>query len=231
MNRRGFTLIELSVALAIAAVMFGMAVVSIGALTGSKARAAAGELGGVIRSLYDTAALSGRTCRLVFELPAEKDDDSPATYRAECAAGALATTKDRDEELREVQRAEEEKAREGDKAPPTDTRFRSPLEGPSLQELVGAEKDRVEGTARFSGFTDAEFETRKLPSSVKLSVWTQHQRSPVRSGTAFLYFFPQGFTEKAHLYVSQGDNVWTITVAPLTGKTSVVSEELEVPRS
>jgi general secretion pathway protein H len=66
---------------------------------------------------------------------------------------------------------------------------------------------------------------------VKLSVWTRHQREVARSGTAYLYFFPQGFTERAQLYVRQGDNVWTLSVSPLTGKTSVVGEALEVPRS
>jgi general secretion pathway protein H len=33
------------------------------------------------------------------------------------------------------------------------------------------------------------------------------------------------------VYVRQGDNVWTLTVSPLTGKVNIVAEELEVPRS
>ena len=64
-----------------------------------------------------------------------------------------------------------------------------------------------------------------------MSVWTRHQKTAVEQGVAYLYFFPQGYTEKAHVYVRQGDNVWTLTVSPLTGKVSVVAEELEVPRS
>ena len=57
------------------------------------------------------------------------------------------------------------------------------------------------------------------------------QRSPVKHGTAFLYFFPQGFTEKAQVWVRQGSNTWTLTISPLTGKTVIHTEDLEVPRS
>src|SRR5512140_1350393 len=93
---RGLTLIELMIALAVAAVLFSAAVMGIGAITGAQAKKSAGELAGVIRSLYDTAALTGRTCRLAFELPGEKAEDQKARYRAECAAGAVTTSADRD---------------------------------------------------------------------------------------------------------------------------------------
>jgi general secretion pathway protein H len=62
-------------------------------------------------------------------------------------------------------------------------------------------------------------------------VWTRHQREPADKGVAYLYFFPQGFTEKAHVYVKQGDNVWTLAVSSLTGKVEIAGEALEVPKS
>ena len=43
------------------ALMFSAAAMGVGALTGSRARQAAGELSGTIRSLYDTANLTGKT--------------------------------------------------------------------------------------------------------------------------------------------------------------------------
>ncbi|MBI3185224.1 MAG: prepilin-type N-terminal cleavage/methylation domain-containing protein [Myxococcales bacterium] len=221
----GLTLIEVTIALAIAAVLFAAAVMGVGALTGTKAKAAAGELGGVIRAMYDTAALSGKTCRLVFEMPAGKDDGQPAKYWAECASGNITSRKDRDAELRELSRPDERDERKSER------RERGIGEGPSLQELLAAEKDRVDQVARFAQFTSPEIEQRELPPAVSLGVWTKHQRRVAESGTAFLYFFPQGFTEKAQIYVRQGSNVWTITVQPLTGKVAVVADELEVPRS
>ena len=219
---RGFTLIELGVALTLLALMLGAVSVGVGALTGSKARSAAGELGGVIRALYATSALSGKTCRLVFELPnPKKDEEGTTRYRAECAAGSLTARSDREDELKDDLRKKES----------DDSRFESQSDKPSLEAMMAAEKNRVENTFKYASFSSPEIKPQTLPSEVKVSVWTRAQRDKVTSGLAYIYFFPQGFTEKAHIYFQQGENVWTVTVAPLTGKTSVVAEELEVPRS
>jgi general secretion pathway protein H len=99
----------------------------------------------------------------------------------------------------------------------------------NLQDLMAEEKGRVESAARFEGFEDTKVKPHALPSNVRVSVWTRHQREAAKSGLAYLYFFPQGFTEQAQVTVKQGSNAWTIRVSPLTGKTSVVDKELEVP--
>jgi general secretion pathway protein H len=203
------------VALTIVALLFSAVAVGLGAITGAKARTATGELAGVIRSLYDTAALSGRTCRLAFQLPGEKDEDASVVYRAECAASGITASRDREGELRQEGEEERERARHG----------------PSLREEFAEEEERVDSAAKFSEFTSSEVEPRTLPSAVRLSVWTKQQRQAVKSGPAYLYFFPQGFTERAMVFVRQGSSVWTISVAPLTGKAKIVSEELEIPRS
>lgn len=226
-RERGLTLIEIMVALMIAAVLFSAVVMSIGSITGTKAKAATSELAGVIRSMYDTAALSGKTCRLVFELSDPKTEGR-TRYRAECAAGNVTTSRDREGVLDEGNRSADELARSG-----ADTRkdYRSGDNGPNLNEELAAERDRVEKAAQFSEFTAPELEPRTLPSDVKVSVWTRQQREPTEKGLAYLYFFPQGFTERAQVYVRQGENVWTLRVQPLTGKVDVVGEALEVPRS
>ncbi|HEX8820257.1 MAG TPA: prepilin-type N-terminal cleavage/methylation domain-containing protein [Archangium sp.] len=229
-GERGLTLIEVSISLGIAAVLFAAVTVSIGAITGAKAKSSAAELAGTIRSLYDTAALSGKTCRLVFELADPKNEDSASSYRAECAAGNVTTSRDRDELLREDDRDREDAKRNAGR----DTRrnFTRGSNGePGLDELMAQEESRVENAARFSAFTAEELKPRSLPEGVTVSVWTRHQREAVDKGVAYLYFFPQGYTEKAQVYVRQGDNVWTLTLSPLTGKVDIVGEALEVPRS
>ncbi len=229
-NQRGLTLIELSIALAIVAVLFSAVVIGVGALTGTKAKSSAAELAGVIRYLYDTAALSGKTCRLAFQLPSSREE-GPTRYWAECAAGNITTSRDRDEALRlEKQKALDRSSRQP-APPPGAQQYNSSSYQPSLQDLMAQEKDRVEAAARFSVYTTPELKPRQLPSSVKISVWTKPQREPISTGTAYVYFFPQGFTEKAMIFVGQGNNVWTITVQPLTGKAVVVGDRLEVPRS
>lgn len=217
----GFTLIELIVALSVATLLFGAVVVGIGALTGARARAALGELGGTARALYDTAALTGHTCRLVFDLPA--DEAAGFGYRAECAPGRVTAATDRDQALSD---ARADSARRGAKGPG----LPDPRGSASLLDVLAQEKDRVEAAETFAAFTSPEVQPRRVPG-VRLSVWTAHQRQPVRTGLAYLYFFPQGFAERAQLTARQGGSVWTLTVSPLTGKTAVVSGELEIPRS
>jgi general secretion pathway protein H len=230
-RERGFTLIEVSISLGIAAVLFAAVTLSIGSITGAKAKASAAELAGTIRSLYDTAALSGKTCRLVFELADPKaEEGEPTRYRAECAAGNVTTSRDRDTLLRDEAREQEDSKRRGGSGSRRSF-SRDGDDEPGLDEILAQEENRVENAARFSAFTAEELKPRELPSGVTVSVWTRHQREAVEKGVAYLYFFPQGYTEKAQVYVRQGDNVWTLAVSPLTGKVEIVGEALEVPKS
>ncbi len=221
------TLIEVVVALMIVAVLFAAVTYGVGALTGTKAKEASTELAGTIRSLYDTAALSGRTCRLVFELPAEKDDDGEVSWRAECARAGATASRNRDDELKDA------KKKLDDKVPEKDNRFRrlDSDSAPTLQELQQQEEKRVAEAAEFQNFANDDVVQKKLPSNVRIEVWTAKQQRAAKSGIAYLYFFPQGYTERAQVWVRQGDNVWTLTISPLTGKTKIYAENLEVPRS
>ena len=218
----GFTLIELIVVIAIAGTLLGATVVSISALTGARARAALGELGGTMRALYDTAALTGHTCRLVFDLPA--GDTTGFTYRAECASRAVTSASDRDQTLKDDNQARADALKRGARGAATGR------SGASLLDVLSQEKDRVEAAAKFSTFTSPEVEPRRV-SGVKLSVWTPHQRQPAKSGLAYVYFFPQGAVERAQLTARQGNSVWTLVVSPVTGQTTVVDGEMEIPKS
>ncbi|HLT29830.1 MAG TPA: prepilin-type N-terminal cleavage/methylation domain-containing protein [Myxococcaceae bacterium] len=224
--RAGFTLIEMTITLAVVAVLMSAAVIGVGALTGAEARSAAGALAGAAQALFDQAALSGKTCRLVFELPSERAEKQNVVYRAECAEGAVTTARDRDLALRSANAAADEAQRR-------DPRI---LTGggtgatPSLEELLSAERQRVEAAGAFSAYTNAVIEPRELPSSVDLEVWVRGQSGYTTEGLAMLYFFPQGYTEKAQVRFTQGDDSWTLVLEPLTGKVRVVPEALEVPR-
>ncbi len=226
-SRRGMTLIEIVVALMIVAVLFAAVTFGIGALTGAKAQEASTELAGTIRSLYDTAALSGRTCRLVFDLPETKNEDGVVKWRAECAKGGATATAKRDDELKDL------RAKSKDKVKREAARFTrlDDDSAPTLQQLQEQEQKRVEEAAEFSDFSSEDVVERSLPSNVRVEVWTQKQKSAAKTGTAYLYFFPQGYTERAMVWVRQGDNAWTLTISPLTGKTKIHGEDLEVPRT
>ena len=145
----------------------------LGALTGARARKAMGELGAASRSLYDTAALTGNTCRLVFLLP--KDDSAEFTYRAECANGPVTTSMDRDQEIRDATKAAVEAYRKRGRGPTRRRRaLRPPTRAPRaprLLDVLDSEKARVEKAAAFSAFTTPEIQPRKM-RGVRVSVWT-----------------------------------------------------------
>jgi general secretion pathway protein H len=236
---RGFTLIELMVAMAVAALLFAALIFGLGALTGARARTAMGELGGAARSLYDTAALTGNTCRLVLLLP--RDDSAEFAYRAECANGPVTSSMDRDQEIRDATKAAVEAYKKGNRgsrsAPDPRTATSSAgafgsygSSGSTLLDVLDSEKARVEKAAAFSAFSTPEIQPRKM-TGVRVSVWTSHQKAKIDTGLAYLYFFPQGYTERAQVTVRQGKNVWTLLVSPITGKTSIVDGEPEVPKS
>lgn len=224
--RAGFTLIEMTITLAVVAVLMSAAVIGVGALTGAEARSAAGSLAGAAQALFDQAALSGKTCRLVFELPSERSERQNVVYRAECAEGAVTTARDRDRALQDANAAAAQVAQRDARILTTNGIGRSP----SLEELLSAERQRVESAGAFSAYTNAVIEPRELPSSVDLEVWVRGQAGYTDEGLAMLYFFPQGYTEKAQVRFTQGNDTWTLVLEPLTGKVRVVPEALEVPR-
>lgn len=220
----GFTLIELTVSIVIVGVLLSAAVIGIGGLVGTRAKGAVGELGGVIRSLYDTAGLTGKTCRLVLEL-GPKEPSTSLSYHAECAKQAVTRSAADDEKAKDKDRRRDNDESGASAAPP----FPSALSAPSLEDLTNRERDRVEGAAQYSSFTSPEIKPRQL-DGLKVSVWTAGAPRAITSGTAYLYFFPQGYTERAQVVIEQGANAWTLKVSPLTGKTTVVGEKLEPPR-
>ena len=232
-GRRGMTLIELVVALGIAVVLFSAVVLSVRAVTGAKAKESATELVGVMRSLYDSSNLRGVTCRLVFELPEGKDnEDRPVKYHAECAKNAITASEDRTLEQKDATEEKKKREKNPDKIANQD-RFKrlDRDDAPSLQELQDREKTRVAEYAKFSEFTSEAISEKVLPSGVKVTVWTNKLREPAKFGLAYLYFFPQGFSERAQIVLKQGGNAWTVKLSPLTGKCSVVPEELEPPKA
>lgn len=90
----GFTLIELLVVLAVIALAATLAIPGMASVTGANARAAAGEVAGTMRALFEYAALRHATCRLVIDLDAR-------TSRAECARGRAAPPRQGEPDLAE----------------------------------------------------------------------------------------------------------------------------------
>jgi general secretion pathway protein H len=201
---RGFTLIELMIVVAVVAVAAAALVPALNSLTGANARAAAGEISGAMRWLFDTAALRYTTCRLALDL-------DKATWWPECSA-----PRDRS-------------ATAGAPAPYSPEEDEALAE--RFPDERDPEARRLLAKTRFGEFADREVKRRELPGNAGIvEVWTQHLSEPISKGMAYVYFYPQGQSEAALVTIADAGNVYSVVLQPLTGRARVVAGKPEVPR-
>ena len=215
MRARGFTLIEMGVTLLVMALMVSVAIPAFSVVTRAQLRSKSGELAGAIRAMYGHAAVSGRSCRMVLDLDG-------SAYWAECAKGVVRLSRDREQAQNgaKVLSREEENAQ------------RLVEDAKGGRELSDKEKVRAELAAKNAFTPDNAGDVKKmtLGKNVRFAdVWVQHQAERYTSGKAFLYFWPTGLTEAAGIRLAQVDDIYSLIVAPLTGRVHISSERVEAP--
>ena len=202
------TLLEIGIALAIAAGVVALAIPAVSNVARVQLRQKSGQLAGGIRSLYGSSAVAGRTCRLVIDLDA-------AAYWSECAQGSVRIA------------GEGERARNGVRETTREEELLATVaqRGDAISE---EERTRAE-VARKSAFAaSSDIARTELGGSVRFAdVWVAHQPEPYVAGKAFLYFWPSGLTEAAAIHLKQGDDFNTLIVSPLTGRVRIVRGRVE----
>ena len=220
-ERAGLTLIEITVALAIAALVVGAGVASINALTDADLRSSAIELTGAIKFTYDRAIMEKRTQRMAFDIGKGlwwiDYTDDPFSIDSERARGKSGADSP----------GEEDEEKKGEKAESLDEIFER-TDDP--QEEV---KQAMEG-GKASAFApdDAAGPPKRLPGTISFSkVWTGHQEEPFTEGVAYMHFFRSGFTEPAQIELTDGDGEFiTLKVYPLTGRVRMYRKQIEAPK-
>lgn len=211
--QRGLTLIEISIALGIAALAVSISIVSLNALTDADLRSSAIELAGAIKFNYDRAIMEKRTQRLGMDLDRN-------VWWIEFTEDAYAVGAERmhgEEGEKRAARGEVEDAVE-------DSFFDDDDESAEVKRVMEG------GKAASFGPDESAGEPHPLPGDVQFSkVWTGHQEESFTSGVAYLHFFRGGWTEPAQIELFDGSEYVTLKVFPLTGRVRTYDKQLEDP--
>jgi len=227
------------VVVAIMGLLMGAATYGLRAVTKSRLRGSAGRLASAIRYCFDRSMATGQYYRLVIDLSA----DGGARYWPERSSVRAYVQRDKERspgrgKAFDVQ-AEEKRLEALDKEKELDAQRRTPQQS-NIPGGLTIEPPPRPKRARFQTFDDAITQLGGSESKgqaaiismkgVAAELYTPRQTEPYTSGRAYLYFFPDGHTERALIRLRDGDDWYSLVVSPLTGRVEVATGKLDLPR-
>lgn len=209
-NELGFTLIEVLIVVALIAILSGSVIYGTGMLRSSRLRGAASLIGAGVRLGLARANSSGHATRLTLDLDNEKvlleEAAGSVMLRDKKAVAGGADPATQAEQAEQKAKAEGDRILDGPHAPRANFKpIRSFADTPSGREL-GAGVDLAQ-------------------------VQTEHDDNPVTTGRGYIYFWPGGVTERAHIQLKRAgaEEALTVIVSPLTGRTKIEKGLIDLP--
>jgi len=210
----GFTLIEMIVALAVVVLVIGAVVMSFASVRTARLRKAAVQISGTVRYAYDRARASGRDHRIVFVL----GEDSTKYWIETATEGQvrIGGTVDRSREMREARL-------EGD-----DQDQDAQTTAGGLDKEIAVKQAPKPAWKKYKSRLSTEVTLRRVHIS---SIYLARLGEEVTEGEVSLYFWGNGQTEKAIIFVTDDeDREYSIVVHPLTGRAKIFKGHYDVPR-
>ena len=227
MKQRGFTIIEVVISMGIVVMLLSVTIPALNNMSRADLRKTSRMLSSLIQETYNSAALSGRMYRIVFNL---KDSN----IRVESSGERLAIEDGSNALVASVSQLDEiTKSIElpiGGGLDIGGAMSRSDLgkeESSALEGLMGM--GDLMGKDGSQSFEPVE-SILVVPAGINImDVWTRTMEQPQTEGEATLYFFPNGFTQDAIIHFSnEAGEAYSVKVYALTGRTRVYAEYLEV---
>ena len=191
-TKRGFTLIELMVVMALAAIVVGGIGVSIVNIRKADLKAASGMMGGAMRYMYNLAVINNTPYRLVIDM------DESAFWGEELQTDdPCARFLPLDDESEAEDETEDEVEDEGPVGLDPKARAR-----------------RVQA-GNFTRTKDNLLSLRKLPQGIVVTgVMTSLNQGPRQGGKVAIHFFPGGHAEPAYIWLGERDDPDDLEVDP-----------------
>lgn len=209
-SKRGLTLIELVVVVAVIGLMAGLALVSVQSLSHSQLRSSSIAIAGAIKESYDRSIMEKRIQRMVFNL----DDHVWWVEFTEDPYALRASDGDDDDDEDEL---------DFDDETPEEVK----------RALRGSRAATFTPDPRFG-------KKSPLPGTIHFGrAWTGMREKPFEDGTVYLHFFRGGFTEPLQLELYDGSpdsrpderEYTTLKVRPLTGRVKIYPKRLSEPEN
>jgi general secretion pathway protein H len=218
-SARGFTLIEMMIALVIVALITVVTVRGLRSYAKTDLRSTATRMAGSIRYLFDRASTTGRVHRLVLDFDSGKYWAEVSDDQFIMGAGKE-TEESRKKEAEKIAKEEEVKREAAEK---------EAFFGGSQIPSRYMPKPFIPKRAKFEGFRETAVKPFTLKAGVVLAdIYTPRLVKPLAEGKGYVYFFPMGMTEAAVIHLSDGkDTFYTLVVHPLTGRVSVKNSYVE----
>jgi general secretion pathway protein H len=99
-----------------------------------------------------------------------------------------------------------------------------------LRQEASAKDEEGRSLSPFQRSEKFSKKDRELPRKLYFaSVETKRDPEPITSGTAYVYFSPEGLVDQASVQVTNRQNItWSLVINPLTGQTDVVQEPVRL---
>ncbi len=230
-------MVEVCIALAIVALAAAVVIPAMNNMSRADLRSSASLTATVLRSAYAQSALTGLTHRLTFvpgkntilmestEETLHFDDKTGAMVSAaEDLAALNAVNSPFDEDPNDAPTPSSKKSKQDeDEQAALDTAGSGPLAA-----MLGINKM----AQRSAKTTYTKVDSWRFKGRVHvLDIWTDGMASAMTEGEAYIYFFTGGYTQEALIHLEDGERrVFTVKLQPLTGKSEILGEYVEVPK-
>ena len=208
-SRRGFTLLEIIVSIAVISLILGVAISRMDTMLEWDMKKASSKLASTMRYLYNKAATEGLYIKLVLDFEEQ-------VYWVEATSDPFVMSTGEEEVRAKRGGFFDKKPEEGEEA--------QAAEGETGEE--GSEEDYAikPKKATFSKVDSYLLKPTKLPGTVFFKdVYVEHERGVVDSGKAEIYFFPNGMVEHAVVNLRDDDDEthYSVETNPISGRANI----------